>query len=338
MELGPAWGPEEFIEMETLGIQDFPRTPTRQVLKAKLREKVLEKRKEQEVVVSDDNILALLTRAWTKLLGVGEGIIQPHTSVHDWADSLVLARFSAVLHREAGHLLTLQELVEDHTLEAQAKLLASRGTSSAQPIPDLIRKRVGPPTVNDMIHTYGDEAQAKQTEEICNETLKPLGLGWKDVEDVIPMNGVQEMFLKKQRPQSNNHRHAWLCSNTSISELQAALEGALAHHSMFRTMARYFDSETSLHITVRPSETWFSHCTTLLPAISSELLSAAAYNDPNLDYAFFPGPLFRAILVPITNSNDTGLIYQAQHSLFDAISSLSSSKISIPSFQNQIQC
>jgi hypothetical protein len=258
---------------------------------------------------------------WMKLLGVGEGIIQPHTSVHDWADSLVLARFSAVLHREAGHLLTLQELVEHHTLEAQAKLLASRGTSSAQPISDLIPKRVGPPTVDDMLHTYGDEAQAKQTEEICNEALKPLGLGWKHVEDVIPMNGVQEMFLKKQRPKSNNHRHAWICSNTSISELRTALERALAHHRMFRTMALYSDSETPLHITVRPCQTWFSHCITLLPAISSpELLSAAAYNDPNLDYACFPGPLFRAILVPINNSNDTGLIYQAQHSLFDAIS------------------
>jgi hypothetical protein len=135
------------------------------------------------------------------------------------------------------------------------------------------------------------------------------------------MNGVQEMFLTKQRPQSNNHRHAWLCSNTSISELQAALEGALTHHSMFRTMGLYFDSETSLHVTVRPSQIWFSHCITLLPAICSpELLGGVAYNDPHLDYACFPGPLFRAILVPITNSNDAGLIYQAQHSLFDAIS------------------
>jgi len=90
---------------------------------------------------------------------------------------------------------------------------------------------------------------------------------------------------------------------------------------MFRTMALYFDSETPLHITVRLSQTWFSHCITLLPAISSpELLDGVAYNDPNLDYTCFPGPLFRAVLVPITNSDDIGLIYQVQHSLFDAIS------------------
>jgi hypothetical protein len=106
-----------------------------------------------------------------------------------------------------------------------------------------------------MVHTYGDTTRAKQTEEMCEKTLKPLELGWKDVEDVIPMNGVQEMFLKKQRPQSNNHRHAWFCSNTSISELQTALEGALAHHSIFRSIALYFNSKTPLHITVRPSQT-----------------------------------------------------------------------------------
>ena len=61
-------------------------------------------------------------------------------------------------------------------------------------ISDLKPKRNGPPTVDDMAHARGDPARAKRTEELANRTLSPLGLSWEDVEDVIPMNSMQEML------------------------------------------------------------------------------------------------------------------------------------------------
>jgi hypothetical protein len=243
--------------------------------------------------------------------------------VHDWADSLILSRFSGVLHRQTGLLLNIQELTENPTIQAQATLLSTRtsNSSSTEGFLDIAPAHDGPPNIEDMVHTFGDEERFIQTKEMAEATLAPLGLNWEDVEDVIPMNPMQDIFMKYRRPQTSNHRHAFIALGSTISSLRIALESALAHHSMLRTMGMYFDSTTPLHITVRPSQRWFSHCITILPPVkSSSDLSTLVYNDPNLDHACFPGPLFRMILTHVEDSNCAGLVYQVQHSTFDAIS------------------
>jgi hypothetical protein len=233
---------------------------------------------------------------------------------------LIPARFSAVLHREAGHQITLSELLEHGALAAQAKLLSGRG-SSAGSISELKPKRDGPPTVDDMAHARGDPARAKRTEELANKTLSPIGLSWKDVEDAIPMNSIQEMFMEYKRPQTNNHRHAWACPGSNMSGLKKAIEAAVTHHSMLRTMGLYFDNTTSVHLTIRPSAKWFSHCITFVdPVETAEDLNTLVYNDPKLDYAAFPGPLFRFVITHIKDENCAGLVYMGQHSVFDGVS------------------
>ncbi|KAE9367431.1 acetyl-CoA synthetase-like protein [Stipitochalara longipes BDJ] len=319
-ELGAAWVPEEIIDVESLGIEDYPRTTTGKVQKNKLREILIKQRQGQTKVAAGENMLDMLLRLWTTILGLAPDTLTAESSVHDWADSLILARFSAILHREAGHQISLQELMEHGTLAAQAKLLSSRG-SAGQSISDLNPKREGPPTVDDMAHARGDPARAKRTEELANKTLSPLGLSWQDVEDVIPMNSMQEMFMKYRRPQTSNHRHAWACPGSTMSELKKAIEGAVTHHSMLRTMGVYFDSSTSVHLTIRPSAQWFSQSITFVdPVKTAADLSTLVYNDPKLDYAAYPGPLFRFVITHIEDENCAGLIYMAQHSVFDGVS------------------
>jgi acyl-CoA synthetase (AMP-forming)/AMP-acid ligase II/aryl carrier-like protein len=313
-ELGAAWVPEEIIDVESLGVDDYPRTTSGKVQKNKLREILMKQREGRSTIAVGENMLDMLLRLWTKLLGLRPNTLTAESSVHDWADSLILARFSAVLHREAGHQITLSELMEHGTLAAQAKLLSGRGSSAAR-ISDLKPKRDGPPTVGDMAHARGDPARAKRTEELANKTLSPLGLSWKDVEDVIPMNSIQEMFMEYKRPQTSNHRHAWACPGSTMSELKKAIEGAVSHHNMLRTMGLYFDTTTSVHLTIRPSAKWFSHCITFVDPINT-----LAYNDPKLDYAAFPGPLFRFVITHIRDENCAGLVYIAQHSVFDGVS------------------
>jgi len=319
-ELGAAWVPEEIIDVESLGVEDYPRTTTGKVQKNKLREIFMKQRKSQSTIAAGENMLDMLLRLWTKLLGLRPRTLTAESSVHDWADSLILARFSAVLYREAGHQISLSELMEHGTLAAQAQLLSGRG-SSAGSNSELKPKRDGPPTVDDMAHARGDLARAKRTEELANKTLSPLGLSWKDVEDVIPMNSIQEMFMEYKRPQTSNHRHAWACPGSNISELKKAIEGAVTHHSMLRTMGLYFDNTTSVHLTMRPSAKWFSHCITFVdPVETAEDLRTLVYNDPKLDYAAFPGPLFRFVITHIKDENCAGLVYMGQHSVFDGVS------------------
>lgn len=128
--------------------------------------------------------------------------------------------------------------------------------------------------------------------------------------------------MKNPRPQSNNHRHAYLCKSKSVKETRLALENALSHHDMLRTLAIHYDASTPLHVVLRPSSTWFQHCITILdkPIDTAADLKRLLWNDPQYDFAAYPGPMFRAVLTHVQEENCAGLVYMIQHSVFDGIS------------------
>lgn len=105
-ELDAAWVPEEIPDIEALGLEDFPRISGGKVQKNKLRETVLKIRRDEEkppTAVETSDMLQTLLGIWTDLLKVSPGILTPSTSVHDWTDSLDLARFSGVLSEKRGY-------------------------------------------------------------------------------------------------------------------------------------------------------------------------------------------------------------------------------------------
>lgn len=128
--------------------------------------------------------------------------------------------------------------------------------------------------------------------------------------------------MKNPRPQSNNHRHAYLCKGKSVKETRLALENALSHHDMLRTLAIHYDASTPLHVVLRPSSTWFQHCITILdePIDTAADLKRLLWNDPQYDFAAYPGPMFRAVVTHVREENCAGLVYMIQHSVFDGIS------------------
>lgn len=128
--------------------------------------------------------------------------------------------------------------------------------------------------------------------------------------------------MKNPRPQSNNHRHAYLCKSKSVQETRLALENALSHHDMLRTLAIHYDASTPLHVVLRPSSTWFQHCITILdePIDTAADLKRLLWNDPQYDFAAYPGPMFRAVVTHVREENCAGLVYMIQHSVFDGIS------------------
>lgn len=128
--------------------------------------------------------------------------------------------------------------------------------------------------------------------------------------------------MKNPRPQSNNHRHAYLCKSKSVKETRLALENALSHHDMLRTLAIHYDASTPLHVVLRPSSTWFQHCITILdkPIDTAADLKRLLWNDPQYDFAAYPGPMFRAVVTHVQEENCAGLVYMIQHSVFDGIS------------------
>lgn len=128
------------------------------------------------------------------------------------------------------------------------------------------------------------------------------------------------MMLRRLRAQSWNHRHAWR-SSASPKEVKSALEQALAHNPMLRTIAAQPHDSAPLHYIVRPSDRWLKLVITerQKAVATADELRTLCLNDQQLDFAAAPGPFFRAIIVPIEDGG-TGLVYQAQHSCFDGLS------------------
>lgn len=96
----------------------------------------------------------------------------------------------------------------------------------------------------------------------------------------------------------------------------------LSHHDMLRTLAIHYDASTPLHVVLRPSSTWFQHCITILdkPIDTAADLKRLLWNDPQYDFAAYPGPMFRAVVTHVREENCAGLVYMIQHSVFDGIS------------------
>lgn len=91
---------------------------------------------------------------------------------------------------------------------------------------------------------------------------------------------------------------------------------------MLRTLAIHDDASTPLHVVLRPSSTWFQHCITILdkPIDTAADLERLLWNDPQYDFAAYPGPMFRAVVTHVQEENCAGLVYMIQHSVFDGIS------------------
>ncbi|KAL2061391.1 hypothetical protein VTL71DRAFT_7664 [Oculimacula yallundae] len=319
-ELGPSFVLESILDIRSLGLAEFPRTLTGKVKKNELREMLKSYRKQESStsVVSGQDTESLLLSVWTGVLGIRPGTLTAKSSIADWADSLIFSRFAAVLYREAGLSISLQELMVNETVEKQARLLSSQKGSSTKNA-NLQSNRQGPPSANDMVHANGNLEVESKTKNLCIEVLKPLGLSWDHVEDVTPIHSYFQRILIAQRLQSNNHRHAWLCPGISVERLQHALKTTLGHHSILRTMAIDL-YDTPFHVTVRPSQRWFSHVITTDDIVkSADDLRTLALNDPKRDFAVYPGPMFKATIAHVEQENCAGLVYMVQHSVFDGV-------------------
>ncbi|KAG9243562.1 hypothetical protein BJ878DRAFT_568345 [Calycina marina] len=326
-KLGNLFALEDIIPVESLGLEDFPRTFSGKTKKNILREKAIEflQANSPNDKINDDIInqvkVETLTALWCKHLGMSRGNLHPQTNIHEFADSLTLTRFSGILRRTTGHSLSLQDLLDNPTIEEQVRVLSSRKIGQENILySKMVAKHVGPPTSDDMVHAIGDESVLKQTKALSQEVLSLLGLSWNDVEDVVPMHGTLQRFLEKRRPQSNNHRHTWLCRGKTTKQLEEALKEALTRHSILRAMVINFQ-KTPMHLIIRPSQKFFAQSFTHMPPVkNTEELWKQCYNNKAIDWAADPGPLFKATITYVEEEDCAGLVYMIQHSNFDAIS------------------
>lgn len=317
--LGKMFIVEGVILLSDLNKDDYPKTATGKVKKHELRDMVISYLREQEhAKPGTEGNVATLTRLWSKVLGIGS--IAPQTSVRDYADSLVLARFSAKLHQSTGQRLSLQQLFDHPTIEEQAELLTSAQSSDLDHNSKLLVHHEGPLQIDDVSYAMGSSAKFETTKNLCQEVLKPLGLSWNDVEAVFAMQDHMQRLLRRWRPQSNNIRQTWLCRGKSTLEVVNAIKKSLEHHPVMRSMVIKQDSDV-LHVIVRPIDTFFSQFISVVAAVpNSKALVDFEYDNLKVDFAADPGPMLRIFVMDIEDESCAGIVCIGQHSVFDITS------------------
>jgi hypothetical protein len=170
-------------------------------------------------------------------------------------------------------------------------------------------------------HVASNSVQFESIERLSQEVLSPVGLAWDDVEDIVPMHGNLDRILTCQRPQSHNHRHAWLVRDSTVLDVASAIKKALTNHPIMRSMAIRPDHIGPLHVILRPTDKFFSHCVRIVyPVEDSNALDYLEYNNLEVDYAADPGPMYKVLVTEVKEENCLGIAWMSQHSTYDGIS------------------
>ncbi len=236
--MGPSYVPEEFIRLVDLGLEDWPKTLSGKVQKTRLaglvcgfrERRYSQARKSPQATGSDTSLALTVLRIWSELLGLPPEQIDKMSPLQLFADSISIMLFRDKLKKETGRTLALEDMVSHNTIEAQIHLLSIQHQSPIRSRPAFRQERTGPPSVNDMVHTRGDVAQAKDTRGLVEEVITSLGLNWNDVEDVIPAYDLAQVLYKRRRQLTWNFRYALV---TNAAEPKVCLFSEVAANTNF---------------------------------------------------------------------------------------------------------
>lgn len=192
--MGTLYVPEDVIHIKDLGLEDYPRTTSGKIQKAKLAALVKKHLARSEEALdspagNDANLTEELRLIWAKAVGLEPSRIRLDAPIGEFADSITVMRVRDRIKRTTGKALSLSAMAEAGTIENQIKLLQSMGAGQANGTQENHVKRStrqGAPEVEDMAHLIEDPELLEPTKEVVTETISKLGLAWEDVEEIIP--------------------------------------------------------------------------------------------------------------------------------------------------------
>ncbi len=215
-EMGIMYVPDEVISIQALGLQEFPHTMSGKVQKTKLAELLRKYREDQNEKESNAHDLFLeqdIREIWAGAVGLRPEQLPTNTHISDFADSITIMRVRDKIKRKTGKSLTLADMANAVTLEAQIKLLKAQPAIIEPPKRRERLQRSGPPGLEDMAHLTEDPDLFDTTKAMILNDLTPYGLGWEDVAEVMPAYDFSTVMATTRAMDSWNFKMALLPSN-----------------------------------------------------------------------------------------------------------------------------
>ncbi|KAL8824128.1 MAG: hypothetical protein Q9191_005282, partial [Dirinaria sp. TL-2023a] len=325
-ELGSPSTPTKIFTLDDLGLIEFPSNAAGKIKKNTLRRIV------QDYVIQHDRPIEIehdkpslelsLVDIWSQLLSIPSEKLSQTRDVLEEADSLITLQFQSSVRKRFKQNFSLLELQNHRSIQDQARYLDGHSTHQGSQDMGTLQfvSRTGPPNITDMAHAHGDSNRAQRTKEMAEPLLRQFGLKWDvDVEDVLPIPDFTQHQLQTRRLHSWTWRFSFLHKSTDPTLLYHAISKSLSAWPMFRSIHMIYDEETQLFLAIRASERW---CALLLSPMmevnSVRELQKLQFPPPRSVRS--PGPLFRAAVVRVRETQELGLVTMIQHSLFDAVS------------------
>lgn len=324
-ELGVAFALERVLDLKEIAIDNWPTTATGKIRKVDVRQLVLDhlefESKGPNGEITRESTETALRRIWARFSGVPANEISPTTPLEDMVDSVTVMRFRSQVKKELGKTFSLEELNANTTIEKQAAILDRRQGSTMhdnKAPAELIRE--GPPRLEDVVHTRGDQAIFDEIRQTAEEALHAVGLSWdKDVEEILPIYD----FLQAWRTNiSIRFRINFVSAKATTTQLRSALETVLPVHGMLRTFLLQTVSTGQSWMMIRSSKTLFDLMikdggTIRTPDDLSTLDLSRSLDDNK------PLPLIYIAICFIESTQSAGFVIYGDHSTYDAHSILS---------------
>lgn len=326
LRLGTSFALATVYTLADLGMDEFPLTASGKVNKTVLKSRVVEHESQLHLQKSQVDqaypILRQVRDIWAQLFGRLPENVDPSMFVTEIADSLTIMRFCHDIEKKTGKRLSIGEILENPTIDRQARLLERKNRSRVYHDFPKARQSSGPPSIQDMVFANGDSLIATQTARCAQPALEALHLTWhEDVEDAYKnTDAMRSHWSNRQRPASFNIRWAFRVKHANVSQVRRALEQTLNRHATLRSIIIYLEEGTPIHLIVRPSKHWYDNCIEEGGPVPTPEHVLELLGRMELGFGGPPAPLFRAHAVQIENSNEVGLILTINHTAYDAFS------------------
>ena len=328
-ELGLANVPTTYITLEDLGITSFPMTVSGKVRKDKLRRAVLEYLSDKERLKDEANLNNVyqeletqqgVIRILARLLGQSEDTLPLEKPIHELLDSINILRLQALVKRDFNKDVAMSDILQATSI----RLLSQRLRSSQASNPEALSfsNRQGPPGPDDMVHALGDASRVSKTRELAVVALTKIGMRWDDVEDIMPLSGHPGTLSGLPGKAAGEYRASFIARHVTTAKMHEAVESALAHWSVFRSIVVPFDA-TPLLVILRANTKWCEMvisqvadletpqdlCTLVLPDSSKNTVNAKDGN-----------PLVRVAIANVKSTGTAGVVILMNHITMDSIS------------------
>ncbi|KAJ5677318.1 uncharacterized protein N7477_002951 [Penicillium maclennaniae] len=318
--LGVHYTPRAWISLSSLGLDDFPRSASGKIQKAKLRSLVANSMQLQ-APEHKSNLSNVIVIIWSRLLGLQASHLDTSAPIAQAADSILMLSARAKIRSETGLSVSLTEWLAIPTIADQIKALEGIAAHGNIKEPDSSREglRTGPPETEDMVHLGQEEGAFCATKETVEKIIGEQGFTWGEVENIFPCTDFVHILCRSQVINTWNIRTTILSQNASVQEMRTALEKTLLMHPMMLSYVvmddKSLSKELGLYVTLRHSSKVLEKCILDIESVDTlQELRTIAMDYPFKDHAKLPGPLFRCLIIFVRETSSAAVITNSEFS------------------------